>query len=322
MRQLFCFFQFNGDNADWCNLHCPYCYAGPTKRMEHKWNGRVEDWGQGFQRLNRNIYFNLSYGESMGSRGFPEVIDLIGRHENWECNIITNLSISPEQLVKSTLAQHHRLYMTCSWHPMGGGDWEKFKKHLLILQEAEVPTVVMYLFYPPQIYDWKLYWRWLDDHNIRTHIRRFVGYYHGEEYPRSYSPDVKAFLYAQTQPKTQRYGLELKSPQGLTCTASKDMILVHYDGQVSYCADVPGNDLGNIFDVNFKLSEKPIKCPSHVCGGDYGLLHFHDDEFGPPDAELWHDSFVAQVERITGGGKEPVQYPNRAEMEKWLNAST
>jgi hypothetical protein len=76
--------------------------------------------------------------------------------------------------------------------------------------------------------------------------------------------------------------------------------------------------MGNIFDPNFKLNTTMMRCPSQVDGGDYGLLHFQDEEFDSLPEQLWHDCFVAQAENITGGGKEPVYYPNRAEMEKWL----
>jgi hypothetical protein len=107
-------------------------------------------------------------------------------------------------------------------------------------------------------------------------------------------------------------------PIGNVCTANKDMILVHSDGRVSSCADVAENNLGNIFDPNYRLSTGTIRCPARVCGGDYGLLHFIDQEYPDLPDKLWHDCFVCQVENITGGGKEPVHYPHRAEMEKWL----
>ena len=318
LRSLFVFWQFNGDNQDgWCNLQCVYCY-GKNKTMQHKWNGRGEDWEKAFTRFQRPIYFVLSYGESMGSRGFPEVTDIIGRHENWECSLVTNLTINPQELLESRLAKEKRLYVHASFHPLGGADWEKFKEHLLMLQVAEIPTIVLYLFYPPQIEAWKGYWRWLDEHNIRTCVRRYVGEYEGQHYPESYSPEVKAFFRALLQPKSVKYGLELKRPTGKKCTAGKDMILVHWDGRVSYCADVDYNNVGNIFDPNFKLSPNPIRCPSRQCGGDYGLLHVEDKEFGPNPEWLWHDPFVCQVEKITGGGSERVHYPNRLEMEKWL----
>jgi len=324
LRQLFCFWEFNGDNSEWCNQHCPYCYAGPVKKMQHRWIGGADRWSRAFERLDRDIYFNLSYGEPMGGNGFYEVIDVIGDHANWECSIITNLSYSPQRLLETKLAKDRRLYVHASWHPLGGGDWETFRKHLLMLQDADIPIFVMYLFYPPQIERWKEYWKWLDAHNIRTYVRRFVGYYDGKLYPFVYSPEIRNFLYATVQPKTRKYGIDLHDPHGNICTAGKDMILVHYDGSVGLCADAPQTAFRfNIFDEHFRLKEAPVQCPRHLCGGDYGLLHMYDPKLPnelPPDDSLWHDCFIAQTEKITGGGKQgPVQYPNRAEMEKWLH---
>jgi hypothetical protein len=222
-------------------------------------------------------------------------------------------------MLQMRVAQDKRLYVHASWHPMGGGNWENFTKHLLMLQDADIKSIVMYLWYPPQIQDWKRYFRWLDDHNIRTCVRRFIGNYQGKPYPQSYTAQDWEFLYAQVLPKTQKYGLKMVSPEGNLCSALRDMILVAYDGRVSLCADLPDWNRGNIFDPNFKLKDGLLCCPSICCGGDYGLLHFEDEDFDyPPTDRLDHDCFVAQVEQITGGGKEPVYYPNREEMEKWL----
>lgn len=185
---------------------------------------------------------------------------------------------------------------------------------------ADIKTIVMYLWYPPQIEDWKKYFRWLDDHNIRTCVRRFIGNYQGKLYPQSYTAKDWGFLYTQLLPKTHKYGLELTQPKGNLCSAMKDMILVAYNGRVSLCADLPDWNLGNIFDPNFKLRDSMIRCPSIQCGGDYGLLHFEDEDFEPLPERLWNDAFVCQVENITGGGKEPVHYPKREEMEKWLRS--
>jgi MoaA/NifB/PqqE/SkfB family radical SAM enzyme len=317
-RQVFLFFQFNGSNEDVCNFHCIYCYGGLHKTGIHHWNGDIGKWTKAFERLNRDIYFQLGYGESMISKGFYEVLDMIGAHENWETSIVTNLSLSPQRLIESKLGRDRRVYVHASFHPLGGGDWDKFTKHLLMLQEAEIPTIVMYLFYPPQVELWKGYWRWLDAHNFRTCVRRWIGRYEGKKYPESYSPEVKAFFKGFHQPKTFRYGFQLKHTFLHECTAAMDMILVHYDGEVSYCADLAHRHLGNVFDPNFKLRSKPMRCSSRICGCESGMLHMRDDSFGANPERLWHDCFVAQSENITGGGKEPVHYPNRTEIEKWL----
>jgi len=314
---------FGGDNSDWCNQHCPYCYAGPKKRMIQRWRNNIDDWVAAFERLNRDIYFNLSYGEAFGQDGFYEVMDAVGAHPNWEASIITNLSYPVEKLLSMRVAQDRRVYVHASWHPHGGGDWRNFTRNLLTLQEADIPTIVMYLFWPPQVDEWRRYWCWLDAHNIRTCVRRYVGMHDGKPYPQSYPREVWDFLYAMLQPKTRKYGTDLADPHRNVCNASKDMILVHWDGSVGLCADWPQTCFDrNIFDPDFKLNDRSIHCPTHLCGGDYGLLHMYDPALPnelPPDEPLWHDCFIAQTERITGGGKQGrVNYPNRAGMEEWL----
>lgn len=296
------------------------CYGGPNKPNLTLWNGEVEAWTLAFERLNRDIYFTLSYGEPMGSPGFYDVIDIIGKHDNWECCIITNLSFSPERLLESKLAKDKRVYVIGCFHPLGGADWEIFKKHILMLRDSDIKLMSMYLFYPPQIEWFKEYWKWFDANNIRTYVRRYIGKYEGKQYPFAYSPEVKQFMRAMTQPKTVKYGLDLTSPKGRLCTASKDMILVHHDGTIGLCADCPNNYIcdANIFDPDFKLNDSMVYCPTNLCGGDYGMFHLIDGEFGDLPEKIWHDCFVAQTENITGGGREKVNYPKREAMEKWL----
>ena len=323
MRQLFCFWQFNGDNTEaYCNLHCEYCYGGHNKLLQHKWIGQIDKWERAFERLNRDIYFTLSYGEPMGGKGFYEVIDLIGKHENWECCIITNLTYSPEKLLETKLAKDKRVYFGASFHPLGGSDWETFKKHMLMLKEADIKSMMLYCAYPPQINLIREYWKWCDANNIRFFLRRWVGTLNGKRYPFDLDPQDLQFLRDMAQPKTIKYGIDLASPRGRPCTASKDMILVKYDGTIGLCADVPDNYVchANIFDENFKLNDGMVYCPTNMCGGDYGLLHVIDGEFGDIPKTLWHDVFVAQTENITGGGKERINYPKREAMEKWIFA--
>lgn len=338
MRQLFVFWQFNGDNTSWCNQTCPYCYGG-DKEMRHYWNGNIAGWEQAFARLHRDIYFVFSYGEAMGSHGFYECVDMIGEHPTWTLNIITNLSISPERLIHSRLGKEKRVFITACWHPLGVPNrvqgWEAFKSHLLMLKESEIPLHVMMVWYKPQIQWFPQYFDWCDRHNIRIGVRRFVyptgprilrrilrriypQQFAGKARLESYTEAEKGYIYAYTCPKVTEYGLNLASPYGKLCTAGQDMILVKHDGTVTLCADCYGtnHELGNLFDTNFKLKNHPIRCPTNTCGGDYGMLHLMDERFGTLPERLWHDTFISQVEDIPQA--TPVPYPKRAEMLQWL----
>ena len=54
-----------------------------------------------------------------------------------------------------------------------------------------------------------------------------------------------------------------------------------------------------------------------MCGGDYGMLHLIDDEFGPVPDWLPNQPFVSITENVADG--HPVPYPKRVEMLKWLD---
>lgn len=337
-RQLFCFWQFNGNNSSWCNQNCPYCYGRVGKNYKHYWNGNIDGWEKAFERLGRDIYFVFSYGECMGANGFYECVDMIGKHPNWTLNIITNLSYSPERLINSRLGRERRVFVIACWHPLGVPDretgWKNFKKNLIMLKDARIPVHVAMVWYRPQIKWFPEYFEWFDKNDFRVGVRRYVydkrpllqkltrrvfpKWLAGKLTLEDYTEAERGYIYAYTCPKVTKYGLDLASTYGVPCSAGKDMILVEYDGTVKLCAccDGPNHKLGNMFDQNYKLNTGLIKCPAHTCGGDFGMLHFIDDEFGPLPNHLWNDTFISQVENIKQSS--PVAYSRREEMLKWV----
>ena len=337
-RQLFVFFQFNGTNKSFCNQACPYCYGKDGKTFKHYWNENIDGWEKAFERLNRDIYFVMSYGEAMGSHGFYECVDMIGKHPTWTLNIITNLSYSPERLIASRLGKEKRVFITACWHPLGVEDknkgWENFKKNLLLLKKAEIPVHVMMVWYKPQIKLFPEYFEWFDNHDFRVGVRRFVHpttpkiqkllrrylpkYFAGKYALEKYTEAERDYIYAYTCPEVTKYGLDLVSTFGVTCSAGKDMILVEHDGTIKLCASCtgPNHKLGNLFDTNFKLNSGMIKCPTNNCGGDFGMLHLIDEEFGALPERLWNDTFISQVENLPQSS--PVAYHKRKEMLECL----
>jgi len=336
---LFLFWQFNGDNRSFCNQHCPYCYGRLRKTYRHYWNGKVAEWRKAFERLNRGIYFVFSYGEAMGAHGFYECVDLIGEHPHWVLNILTNLSYSPERLIASRLGREKRVFVSACWHPLGVDDrvkgWENFKRNLLMLKEAGIPTHTSMVWYRPQIKWFPEYFDWLDKNDFRVKVRRFIHpkyplvvraslrrilpkWFAGKFVLEDYTKAERGYLYASSSPSVIKYGIELEPTYGTPCLAGKDMILVECDGDVKLCADCVGHQhrLGNIFDENFKLNNNPTKCPTNTCGGDYGLLHLFDEKLGTPANKLWDDPFISQIENLPQ--TSPVAYPHRKEMLKWL----
>jgi hypothetical protein len=337
-RQLFIFWQFGGNNKSYCNQVCPYCYGG-KKENRHYWNGDVAKWEQAFVKLDSEhggagIYFVMSYGESMGMHGFYEAADMIGRHPTWTLCMVTNLSFDPARLVATQLAKTGRLMLHPCWHPLGMADgdmvkgWERFKKHLLMLRAAKVPFHVLFCWYPPQIKLFPDVFDWLDANNIRVNVRRYIdtvgglkiGHYQffGKKYPKYYSDAELGYIYANTCPKVTKYGLDLTSPKGRLCTAGMNMILIKPNGDTSLCADTEFTScLGNIFDGTFKLATQPCRCPNGVCGGDYGMLHLMDSDFGDLPKHLPNEPFLSIAECSKEG--QPVPYPKRTLMLSFLD---
>ena len=339
MKELFVFWQFNGDNRCYCQLKCPECYGKDFRTFKHYWNGKVNQWEEAFTRLNRPIYFNFSYGEALLSHGFFQCVDMIGRHQDWTLNIITNLLAPTEiiqRLANTKLAKDGRLFINPCWHPEGVDNpvesWETFKQHLLILKAAKIPTHVMMVWFPPVIKDFQKYFEWLDKNDFRVGIRRFVHdspwlkhrflrhlpWVAGKAKLMNYTKAERGFIYAYTCQKVTKYGLDLASPKGKLCYAGVDMILVKHDGRVALCAGLYSktDEIGNIFDKDFKLPTKATRCRSNLCGGDFGMFVLPDNEFGPLPESMWHDTFLSQMENIPQ--TSPVAYPCRNLMLKYL----
>jgi hypothetical protein len=343
-RELFIFWQFNGDNSCYCQLKCPECYGRDIRTGKHYWNGDVYSWQAAFEKLdkqhgNTGIRFVFSYGEALLSKGFHECVEMIGNHPTWSLNIITNLLSDISKLMNTKLVKEGRLFINPCWHPEGVDDvtaaWELFKKNLLILKEHNVPTHVMMVWFDPTIKVFDRYFTWFDTNDFRVGVRRFVT---SNVFPygvikkvfgdnisfakdrftlKKYSKGEERFIRAYTCPKVTKYGLDLKSPMGKPCYAGKDMMLVKCDGTVKLCASCEGGDkptLGNVFDKDFKLLSSHTYCPTNNCGGDFGMLVLPDSEFGKLPSHLWKDTFISQVEDIKQDS--PVPYKHRDEMKE------
>lgn len=248
----------------------------------------------------------------MGGKGFYECVDMIGAHPTWTLCIVTNFMLDPSALLASKLAKEGRLFITASWHPLGVPDrvegWKMFKQHISAAKQAGVPVQVMYCFYKPQIKWYPEYFRCLEKHGFRMQPRKYIGSTGGKrgqilrflhlESNQKLGSVEQAFLEASTCPKVVKY--RVKNPPekstGKLCSAGKDLILVKYNGDVSYCADCCNSVFGNIFGVEFQLKKGLMRCLSPFCGGDYGMLHLVDSEFGTLPERLGNDNFVSIVE--------------------------
>jgi len=310
------------------------------KTYRHYWNNNIDKWERAFKRLKRDIYFVFSYGEAFGSHGFYECVDMIGKHPTWTLNIITNLSFSPERVIHSRLGQDKRVFITACWHPLGVHNpvegWKTFTTHLLMLKAADIPTHVMMVWYRPQIPLIPDVFEWLDRHDIRFSVRRYVHdtiahplfrkilrrvapkSFAGKIVLDSYTDAEREFLYASTSPKVTKYGLNMSSTYGKLCYAGKDMLLIKHDGTAALCACCYGSPhrVGNIFSSTFKPRTQPTYCPTNTCGGDFGMVVLPDEAFGVLPNQMWKDTFISQTEHLPQG--HPVPYPHREEMMKWL----
>ncbi len=260
--QMIVLWQFNGRYAH-CNYSCPYCYVATSvnKGMHFKYS--MEKWEEAFERhfQNKNVVFYLSYGEPTIASKFYDVLEMIGRHPNWEGKITTNLSLPLEKLLNTKVAQDHRLNINASFHPTQI-DIDTFLKQCQKLREHNIEPSIIYVMYPPQIDDFEnVYMPIFRKEKYLVHIRAFRGLYKGKKYPAAYTFDEwkKTARYMDTA--NLKYQLGEVNGLGRLSLLGCSHILVDNLGRIEMCDSYVGDyHYGNLFDqkINLDLSPQPF----------------------------------------------------------------
>ena len=88
----------------------------------------------------------------------------------------------------------------------------------------------------------------------------FCGQYNGKNYPDSYTKEEKEILGIN---EVWENNVKRK---GTLCAAGQKSALIFPDGKVARCGQIGERILvGNIFEKNFKLLDKPQECDVDMC---------------------------------------------------------
>lgn len=256
-----------------CNYRCPYCW----------WHGRWDELKE------RNVYPGLDklirvwkrisdkYGEGhieiAGGEPFiyPEFFEFMDELLKYHtAGVMTNLSgdinrifnvISPGRL--------HRLKIGASFHPMFT-EYEEFLEKILELRKKDMSVGVLYLSYPPQIPKIPYYRKEFADNDINFSVSTFWGVYEGKEYPDSYTEEeLKIINPALGNRVGEKFQTKPFSTLGKKCNAGHLYGIIHPDGEVLPCGGGSWRGkniiIGNIFDEDFILRDKPHICHSEYC---------------------------------------------------------
>jgi lysophospholipase L1-like esterase len=282
--------QFNGEEC-FCNYNCPYCYVSSETNMDHGWRGSISEWHQGFLESFglEKLMFYLSFGEPMAGKNFYSVLDMIASESHWTGHMTSNLSMPLDKLLGSRLVREGRFFVNASYHPtqISPGD---FLDKLLALRAAGIEPAIVYVMYPPQMYEiFDDALRLFNSHGFLIHVRRFRGMYKGRKYPQSYTEEQRIRIARFADDTTIAYMLndfeDGRNPlQNRLTYAGVFYVLVDNEGDVWQTPDYLGpRPLGNVLKRTVKLFNRPMPFGGKRDGTVDGLMSFLDLGFDEPE---------------------------------------
>ena len=251
---------FNGLNNAFCNYKCEYCYAPHEYRLNHHFQGDINEWHDAFKRTFRNqkLVFYLAFGEPMVAKKFYDVLDMIAREPNWYGHMTSNLSPRLDRLVETKLFKEKRFNINTSFHPTQTSV-DKFLDKLLFLREHGLECPVVFVMWPPFIDKFEAWFKIFDEHNFLVHVRRFAGWYNGKYYPKVYTEEERQFTAKYCDDATIKYMLNEFNIdfRGWLSYQGMYYILVDHHGDVYTSPDSHEKHLRNIFKGDVKLFTEP-----------------------------------------------------------------
>ncbi len=264
--QMLILWQFNGRYAH-CNYACPYCYVPTSVNKGMHFNFTIQDWEKAFEKHFGNMptVFYLSYGEPTIASEFYDVIDMIGRHPNWEVKITSNISLPLDKLLNTKVSKESRLNINASFHPTQI-TIEKFLEKCSYIRKHGIEPSIIYVMYPPQLDDFeKKYLDIFRQNGYVVHIRAFRGLYKGKKYPGAYTDEQWKKVAKYMDKANLKYQLGEVNGLGRLTMLGMTHILVDNIGRIEMCDSYVGDSsYGNLFDEKINLSIEPVPFPGLV----------------------------------------------------------
>ncbi len=251
-----------------CNFRCPYCWHA------NKWEEfRKKNVYPGLEKLIqvwKRIYdlYGKCHIDILGGEPsiYPDInellLELIKCHEVW---LTTNLSGDFDKLIDSVSPDLvNNIRMATTFHPMFANLDTFLSKAIKI--KNKIKHDVVYLAYPPQIKDLEKYKKIFEQNGLTFSVLTFWGTYNGKKYPDSYTDEEKKIIGLSLASRSgEKFQTEQFVPKEKLCNAGHKYALIDPDGRCLSCGGIALDIKKNIFDSDFKLLDKPMKCPSQKC---------------------------------------------------------
>jgi len=249
-----------------CNYRCPYCwfyhkgydYARDERHFStEEW---VIMWKNIFEKYGP-CYIEIASGEPFIYPNFVSLVREISKIHL--LTITTNLSVDIDDFVKQIDSSMVKIGVT--FHP-SFADFDKFIKKAQILKEHGFIDTVNYLAYPPQIKQLDYFKKKFKQNGLAIMVTTFWGEHNGIKYPEGYTQqEIRIIDNDIGKRNKEEYQLKPKEVKGRLCHAGYKYALIKPCGSVVRCSQLSDRIIGNFFQEDFRLLDKPEPCEADSC---------------------------------------------------------
>lgn len=245
-----------------CNYRCPYCI------FEGKWEEygprtvikTVDELLKIWDRI-YDLYGRTSIVFTGGEPTvYPDFFEFISKlsEKHYPLNISSNGSGDLQKMVK--LCDNKKVSMSISFHPEFDSAETVRQRAEYLREKGFLAEFINLCCYPPYVGKLMDYVKFFKEKGFTVKAIPFCGRYNGKNYPDSYTPEEKKILGIN-----EVWESNVKR-KGTLCAAGQKSALIFPDGKVARCGQIGERILvGNIFDENFKLLNKPQACDVDLC---------------------------------------------------------
>lgn len=258
-----------------CNLDCPYCFAEWRSRMDQLDVPRFHAILEGIEKLPGRI--SLRFG--IGGEAFicppflDKVIELSHKDGpiktmSWSSNIQADWDRTIHPFLEAV--DTSRIGMGCTLHDTVIDDIDLFFDKASWIKEAGVEVYIGYVALPGRIDLLRGYKKRADDLGIPLLLNPYAQP-QSAEFP---TLNERAYRYGKEEARdleevfgsahVHKLTVDRAPTLGMRCSAGKQYIVIHADGNVNPC-DQYHKPMGNIMRDTIRLQDSDTICPRRHC---------------------------------------------------------
>ncbi|MDP8259975.1 MAG: radical SAM protein [Candidatus Gygaella obscura] len=265
-----------------CNFNCPYCsvmYWGEEKitRKDKTVFLSVDEWIEHWEKI-YDIYGSVEIhivgGEPTIYPGFFKLVERLSKKHYFGFD--TNLSADFTDFIKTIPPERVSFGIGASFHPTQT-KFEDFINKVDRLARANFKIWINYVAYPEQLNEIAYYKNEVEKRGYHFVMQPFCGKYKDKIYPKEYIDNEKNIMRGLAKgnsvlEENMQYQLEQKIVKGKLCYAGMKFAFIHADGTIKRCGEGPSPAIGNFFDKEFRLFDKPLPCDCDTCYCEFKWL--------------------------------------------------